>query len=308
MRPPVENCGSTGSQLPVSPLMQCRDLLKIDQATYESIVRDLRSSGGRTSQSRRRSQRFPYILASPLVILLHYDASDRREAYQVRPYDISSRGIGVLHGQFVYKSTPALVLMKNLAGQVDRVRGKVVHSRMVKGRIHAIGIEVDDRLDVSRFLASALQNNDEKSAESLGTWIDLVRISPKEMEQILREIDIRAARCDRAKRRVEERHSYRGNAILVVFHPERAGSRATYRVMPTDLSSRGVGFLHGVFVHPGTQCQLILSDLHGQSRVVRGVVARCELAKGRVHTVGVKFEHPIALGEFREADDHRKSA
>lgn len=288
--------------------MKCRDLLQIDQTTFDEVMRELRASIVPSADSRRRDQRVAFVLPSALVLITNHESLDDREAYQVRPFDISSRGMGVLHGSFVYKATPVLVLMKNLVGRIEQVTGKVAHSRMVKGRVHAIGIEFDEVLDLSRFLGDSQRVEDDKPADVLGHWTDLVKVPPSEVDRILREVDARAARCDRAKRRAEQRHSYRGNAMLVVFNPDNADTRAKFRVIPSDLSTGGVGFLHGAFVHPGTPCHLILSDLLGQSRVVCGVVARCELAKGRVHTVGVKFEYPIALDEFRADDDHRKTA
>ncbi|MCL4220063.1 MAG: PilZ domain-containing protein [Phycisphaerales bacterium] len=288
--------------------MECRDLLRIDQVTYESVITELRASAVPTVDSRRRDERVPYALPSAMVVIFHYESVDEREAFQVRPFDLSPSGMGILHGQFVYQSTPVMALMKNLGGQVERVTGKVAHTRLVRGRIHAIGITFDERLDLSRFISKSDPVGEGHPAQVLRDWTDLVKVPPREVDRILRDIDNRAARCERAKNRAEARHCYRGNAMLVVFNPENADTRAKFRVIPSDLSAGGVGFLHGTFVHPGTPCQLILSDLHGQSRVVRGLVVRCELAKGRVHAVGVKFEHPIDLNEFRESDEGHKAA
>lgn len=288
--------------------MECRDLLRMDQATFDVVMRELRATAVPTADSRRRDQRVAYVLPSSIVAVLNPESPGEREAYQVRPFDLSATGIGVLHGQFVYQATPVLALMKNLAGQVERVPGRVAHSHLVKGRVHALGIKFAERLDLTRFLGDTQRTEDDKPSDILRHWTDLVKVSPREVDRILRDVDARAAQCDRAKRRTEERHSFRGNAMLVVFHPDSADARAKFRVIPTDLSSRGVGFLHGVFVHPGTPCQLILSDLRGQSRVLRGAVARCELASGRVHTVGVKFDQAIALDDFRVPTDIRGAA
>lgn len=289
--------------------MDCKDLLRLDQATYEQIVRELRAASVLSSgTSRRRSERLEFLIPAPMLTVFHHESPAEMEAYQVRPFDLSSHGLGILHGRFVYKGTPTLTLVRNRTGQFQRIAGAVAHCRLIRGRIHAVGIEFSETIDVEQFLD--LKSGDALTAESaqaLEGWTDLVRVSAREVSKIIRDIEHRAARSESAKRRVEPRTDYRGGAILAIFHP-KTEQQARFRVMPTDLSPSGVGFLHGVFVHPGTICHVLLADVQGKPELVTGVVVHCELASGRVHKVGVRFDQSIDLSRFIAGDDPAQAA
>lgn len=243
-----------------------------------------------------------------MLTVFNHESPQEMEAYQVRPYDLSNHGLGILHGRFVYQGTPALTLVRDRAGQFQRIVGSVAHCRLIRNRIHAVGIEFNDVIDVEQFLE--LKTKDAlatESAKALEGWTDLVRVSAREVDKIIRDIEYRAARSDGAKRRSEARTDYRGGAILVVFHP-KTDQQARFRVVPTDLSPSGLGFLHGVFVHPGTICHVMLIDIQGKPDMLTGVVARCELASGRVHKVGVRFDQSIELSRFIVGDDPAQAA
>lgn len=80
-----------------------------------------------------------------------------------------------------------------------------------------------------------------------------------------------------------------------------------FLVPPLDLDERGMSFLHSKFVYPGTVCTAKLRTLEGLSVGITGHVMRCSLVSGRVHEVGVKFEHPINVGLFLTDADGESS-
>lgn len=240
--------------------MDCVDLLRIDNETYERIVAKIQStSATHEGSSKRRSERLLFQLPHNQIVVFDYKIRAQRKAYQVRPIDLSELGMGFLHGSFVHPGTPTLALIKNLDGEFEQIAGRVAHCRLIEGRIHAVGMEFDRIID-------EIRERNEGSKE--------------------------------AGRRTSERHEYREGAMLVILHPGDPDRRSPFRVVPANLSSGGVGFLHGAFVHPGTPCDIMLSKLTGEPELIHGVVARCELASGRVHLVGVKFNAPIDTRRF----------
>ncbi|MEM1422686.1 MAG: response regulator [Planctomycetota bacterium] len=69
-------------------------------------------------------------------------------------------------------------------------------------------------------------------------------------------------------------------------------------VVPRNLSTGGVSFLHGGFLHIGTHCVVTLRTLKGQAIPAKGTVTRCVLRKGGVHEIGVRFETQVDPRKF----------
>ncbi len=109
-----------------------------------------------------------------------------------------------------------------------------------------------------------------------------------------------------SERRVDQRFEYRHRDIgLKVEH--LGGGSSQLLVSGRNLSSGGVGFLHGAFLHPGSICQLELVTASGQVEHIAGKVVSCRHVEGTVHEVGVQFEQRLDPKRFvsSEADDQR---
>ena len=100
------------------------------------------------------------------------------------------------------------------------------------------------------------------------------------------------------ERRHESRFAYRRDSKLVVtiFHP--GGSTVRYAVKPRNLSVNGVSFLHGGFLHLGTQCVVSLESRDGKRVNAIADVVRCVFHKRTVHEIGLKFRASVDLRRF----------
>ncbi len=67
-----------------------------------------------------------------------------------------------------------------------------------------------------------------------------------------------------------------------------------------NLSSTGVGFLCGGFLHPGQRCVVAIRELDGKAHGINGKIMRCGHIKGQVHDVGVRFDEAIKPSLFIE--------
>lgn len=100
------------------------------------------------------------------------------------------------------------------------------------------------------------------------------------------------------ERRAELRYDYRP-ASRIMVRVEQAGSSArTHAVASRNISSKGLSFLHGGFLHIGTCCTVSLLTLDKQSVQATGRVSRCRCVVGRIHEFGLKFDVPIELSKF----------
>jgi len=126
-------------------------------------------------------------------------------------------------------------------------------------------------------------------------------------DQWLRDLVTRleaSARSDRAQRlatsanqRMHQRLTYLDhNVALIVLHP--GGFKSHLIVSARNLSERGIGFLHGGYVHGGSQVQIALRRLDGELTPIRGTVRSCRHLSGMIHEIGVEFEMPIDVGQY----------
>lgn len=71
-----------------------------------------------------------------------------------------------------------------------------------------------------------------------------------------------------------------------------------YAVLPRDLSSTGVGFLHGSFMHVDSDCVVSMPTLTGEWIDTPGNVVCCQHVQGKVHEIGVHFRQQIDPTRF----------
>lgn len=132
---------------------------------------------------------------------------------------------------------------------------------------------------------------------------DTLRLNDAQVREVMDLLDKRGSRDTGAMKRFNRRFGYGASASVIVELEQPSGDTTTYKVVAHDLSSTGVGFLHGVYVHTGVVCTVELVALDRERIRVPGTVVRCELVKGRVHFVGVRFDQSIDLSMFVCADD-----
>jgi len=140
-------------------------------------------------------------------------------------------------------------------------------------------------------------------------YIDSLRISPHEELELLRELshpDADLVGVD--ERRREARRDYLTQAGLIVQIRHPGGSIANYLVRTRNLSTEGIGFVHGSFIYNGTPCIVALKGINGKILAVEGRVVRCRHIRRHFHDIGVKFLQPINLSQFLGGADDASGA
>lgn len=131
--------------------------------------------------------------------------------------------------------------------------------------------------------------------------VDLLGTASRELADLIGAARAPTPLGNRRPKGRASRMAYDEQGVLIAaLRPAQDQEITAYKVRPLNISSTGVGFLHGAFVYPGTVCSLIARDLGGVPRQLTGHVVRCRLIQGRVHEVGVRFDEPIDLTELVE--------
>ena len=120
-----------------------------------------------------------------------------------------------------------------------------------------------------------------------------LQINAAERDQMLARLDA-FARSSGGEResRSEKRWPYRtSNIALIVQHP--GGGAGRFLVCSRNLSAGGIGFIHGGYLHPGSECSILLRDRDGSPMALAGKVVYCRHLNGRYHEIGIKFSERI---------------
>jgi hypothetical protein len=121
-----------------------------------------------------------------------------------------------------------------------------------------------------------------------------IRLTDRERASVGKAMGIHTG----AERRRHRRFLLPKEFALVVRLEQPGGGIATFSATPRDMSTSGIGFFHAAYIHPGTACTLLMRTLHGEPVSIAGVIMRCRHVSGRIHEVGVLFEHEIDVEAF----------
>ena len=132
---------------------------------------------------------------------------------------------------------------------------------------------------------------------------NLIRLSETQRDSVLNRLDRSSTREGPTPdqktddRREDPRLEFRQSEVpLVVEH--LGGGGAWLLVCARNLSSGGIAFIHGGFLHPGSKCKLLLRKMNGEREVIEGEIVNCRHVEGSVHEVSVKFDRSITPSEY----------
>ncbi len=134
---------------------------------------------------------------------------------------------------------------------------------------------------------------------------DTLRLSQRELKEILDTLEPDKAFNDADSQRRSRRWGLAGKKILVTIVDE-SGNQQHFVSAARDLSSGGLAFLHGGFLHTGTSCLVTVPTADpSQSQTVRAKVRRCRHLQKHLHDIGVEFEHAVDPRGFVDfGDEH----
>jgi hypothetical protein len=141
----------------------CLDLLRHTRDGGVGIIEDLdRLSCRAMDQGLRRAERYSYREDDGLILEVHHHGGQQID-YLIRPRNLSNTGIGFIHGGFLHQGTPCVVILKTIAPGRMRVAARVARCRHVEGKIHEVGLEFVEPIDLGQILLP-----DQLHAEAVG--------------------------------------------------------------------------------------------------------------------------------------------
>ncbi len=126
-----------------------------------------------------------------------------------------------------------------------------------------------------------------------------VRLSEADVQALLDQLDAREDGTANAHRH-RSRFKFRLRGCVVQIQQPGDAEPKAYLAPTRDLSSNGLAFLHGGYVHVGTKVFLQLMAHRGAWTDVRGSVVHAEYVGSGIYQIGVRFENEITPADFCE--------
>lgn len=124
--------------------------------------------------------------------------------------------------------------------------------------------------------------------------LDTLRLSMDQYCELLSQLDTTSVLNSGSNNRRHERvRFWRKQVMLRVHRPE--GVSCPYLVPPNNISASGISVLNGFFIQTGAPCDLAIQKLDQEMLAVEGKVVRCRHLAGKVHEIGLSFNHKISL-------------
>ncbi len=126
-----------------------------------------------------------------------------------------------------------------------------------------------------------------------------VRLTRREYTHLLAQLDRAAGPLKpfaAGNRRIQQRIPFHREARFLCRFDDGA-RRSQFSIRCRNICKRGLGFLHGAEIEPGTRCELTIISADRQVYEIAGVVVRSRVIGESIHEIGVRFDLPIHLEE-----------
>lgn len=128
--------------------------------------------------------------------------------------------------------------------------------------------------------------------------IDSLKLSSAEWTKLQQQLNKQNATPEEDQRQGAVRTSMKDGALALLRILTESSQAPHFRIRCRNISSTGIGFMHGQFIHPGTEVEIIFVTQKREGVIVNGKVMRAQLIDGHVHNLGVQFDEPIDLDEI----------
>lgn len=132
-------------------LVGARELVKISADSMRKLheVLDLRWNV-KTGSSKRKHERMPFQQMNvPLTVCNPLGES---ESHMIHCRDICEAGIGAICVAFIYPGSNCSIVLDRLDGQREMLAGRVASCIHVHKRLHRVGVQFTEPIDVADFL------------------------------------------------------------------------------------------------------------------------------------------------------------
>ena len=140
--------------------------------------------------------------------------------------------------------------------------------------------------------------------ESQPAAIDTLKLSHGEWVAVVEKIKrISANDAASATQRQHARAEALGLLQLVIEIQQPGGTDLRLIARSHDLSPSGLGFIHGMYLYPGSPCTCWMRHVTEGLTPIVGTIRWCRHIAGRVHLSGVQLDKQIKVADYMMPND-----
>ncbi|MHC5109754.1 MAG: response regulator [Planctomycetota bacterium] len=128
-------------------------------------------------------------------------------------------------------------------------------------------------------------------------FVRTLRLDEQKLFALMDKLDARES-PKQQERRSETRYPYRDESCPIYIQQPGHNAPRPFLVATRDLSSRGMSFLHGSYVHRGSRCVVQLRRSSGEVEHVSGNVVAANYVDINVHFVHMKFKGRVKVYNY----------
>lgn len=132
---------------------------------------------------------------------------------------------------------------------------------------------------------------DQKTASGSQRLVKTIRLDDERVGKLLDGLEANAGTPPDCRRGA--RYRYRIKTLVVHMQQPGFATPVSYLVVGRNISTQGLAFLHGGYVHTNTRCLVQLITSYGTWNDVSCTVVRCRYIEGNIHEVVVKFDEMV---------------
>lgn len=122
---------------------KCIQTVRLSNEEVSCILDLLDGTDGQVAAELRKFKRLPF--RTRKVVLHVLDGRHGIESsFRVVARNLSSNGLGFVHGQVLPLGKPVLVQIPQKNGEPLKLLGRIAHCRHVKAMLHEVGVEFTD--------------------------------------------------------------------------------------------------------------------------------------------------------------------
>ncbi|MEW6199396.1 MAG: hypothetical protein AB1601_12135 [Planctomycetota bacterium] len=127
------------------------DTPRLSPDEYAAILAELDAEARSSARGDRRAYRRRRYRGRPVTIVLRQPGGSVG-SLAVKPHDLGPGGLSFLHGTFVHTRSVCEVTLRTVDQRDVAVAGRVVRCRLIRGRVHEVGVAFYRPIDVRRFV------------------------------------------------------------------------------------------------------------------------------------------------------------
>lgn len=143
---------------PGPPVRPVHNTLRLSPAEHAAILAELDAAAGASVGLDQRSRRRLRYRGRPVTIVVR-EPGGSVDSFAVKPHKLGPGGLSFLYGTFVHTQAVCDVTLHTADQHDVTVLGRVVRCRLIRGRVHEVGVAFFRPIDVGRFVPDAASHD-----------------------------------------------------------------------------------------------------------------------------------------------------